>query len=456
MASSRRKSTDNVQRKAVRQVDAEVREISPQEKRRNIFIQIGVWFLVIAFCMTSGIMCFAVGGPEDQNGQEQAQGAVDEIQSEIDRYTKEVGTDAGNVEALANLGYYWMQKGDTLSTAEALKQEAKTKAAIDKDLADKGQTPAANKEEAKKEMSREEAYANARTYLTQALGIDQNYLLAKKTLADLEVREDHEDAAVKLYQDIIKFCEQPLKLNPGDDETTIKTSRNVQKVEAEVQLARLYGSKEKYKEALPLLDDAVKIDPGNIGAYHVKAIISFASGNNAEGVKALNNAILIAKNMGEIDQAIQLCFELAQLQQRNGDKAAAKKAYEEARDMIPANMGGQAAQMRTLIQGMIDELDGKKPAAPATKATADKASAPVSAEAPATTEAAPAEAPATTEAAPAEAPAATEAAPAEAPAATEAAPTEAPAASEAASTEAQTTEAHQLHLIYNKSLRLWL
>ena len=373
MASSRRKSTDNVQRKAVRQVDAEVREISPQEKRRNIFIQIGVWFLVIAFCMTSGIMCFAIGGPEDQNGQEQAQGAVDEIQSEIDRYTKEVGTDASNIEALANLGYYWMQKGDTLSTAESLKQEAKTKAAIDKDLADKGQTPAANKD-AKKEMSREEAYANARTYLTQALGIDQNYLLAKKTLADLEVREAKEDAAIKLYKEIIKFCEQPLKLNPGDDETTIKTSRNVQKVEAEVQLARLYGSKKQYKEAIPLLDDAVKIDPGNIGAYHVKAIISFENNDNANGVKAMNNAILIAKNMGEIDQAIQLCFELAQIQQsKNGDKAAAKKAYEEARDMIPANMGGQAAQMRSAIQEMIDELDGKKPAAsakaPAAKAT---------------------------------------------------------------------------------------
>ena len=429
MASSRRKSTDNVQRKAVRQVDAEVREISPQEKRRNIFIQIGVWFLVIAFCMTSGIMCFAIGGPEDQNGQEQAQGTVDEIQSEIDRYTKEVGTDASNVEALANLGYYWMQKGDTLSTAESLKQEAKTKAAIDKDLADKGQTPAADKD-AKKEMSREEAYANARTYLTQALGIDQNYLLAKKTLADLEVREDKQDAAIKLYKEIIKFCEQPLKLNPGDDETTIKTSRNVQKVEAEVQLARLYGSKEQYKEAILLLDDAVKIDPGNIGAYHTKAIISFASGNNAEGVKALDNAILIAKNMGEIDQAIQLCFELAQFQQRNGDKAAAKKAYEEARDMIPANMGGQAAQMRSAIQEMINELDGKKPAA-STKAAPAEATA---TKAPAT-EAAPAEATATkapaTEAAPAEAPA-TEAAPAEAPAAeapaTEAAPAEAPAA----------------------------
>jgi len=416
MASSRRKSTDNVQRKAVRQVDAEVREISPQEKRRNIFIQIGVWFLVIAFCMTSGIMCFAIGGPEDQNGQEQAQGAVDEIQSEIDRYTKEVGTDASNIEALANLGYYWMQKGDTLSTAESLKQEAKTKAAIDKDLADKGQTPAANKD-AKKEMSREEAYANARTYLTQALGIDQNYLLAKKTLADLEVREAKEDAAIKLYKEIIKFCEQPLKLNPGDDETTIKTSRNVQKVEAEVQLARLYGSKKQYKEAIPLLDDAVKIDPGNVGAYHVKAIISFENNDNANGVKAMNNAILIAKNMGEIDQAIQLCFELAQIQQsKNGDKAAAKKAYEEARDMIPANMGGQAAQMRSAIQEMIDELDGKKPAASA-KAPAAKAT------------------PAT------EAPAA-EATPAtEAPAAEAAPATEAPAAEAAPATEASAAEA---------------
>ncbi len=374
MASSRRKSTDNVQRKAVRQVDAEVREISPQEKRRNIFIQIGVWFLVIAFCMTSGIMCFAIGGPEDQNGQEQTQGSVDEIQSEIDRYAKEVGTDAGNVEALANLGYYWMQKGDTLSTAESLKQEAKTKEAIDKGLADKGQTPVANKEETKKEMSREEAYANARTYLKRALDIDQNYLLAKKTLADLEVREQHEDAAIKLYQDIIKFCNQPLKLNPGDDETTIKTSRNVQKVEAEVQLARIYGSKKQYKEALDVLEDAIKLDPGNIGAYHIKAIISFENGNKAEGVRALNNAILIAKNMREDHQAVQLCLELAQIQQsQNGDKAAAKKAYEEARDIIPANMGGQAAQMRSVIQAMIDELDGKKPVAPATSAAASEA-----------------------------------------------------------------------------------
>ncbi|MGM9998192.1 MAG: hypothetical protein ACI38Q_02170 [Candidatus Bruticola sp.] len=375
MASNRRKSTDNIQRKAVRQEDAEVREISPQEKRRSIFIQIGVWFLVIAFCMTSGIMCFAIGGPNDQEGQEVAAGAVDEIQSEIDRYTKEIGTDASNVEALANLGYYWMQKGNTLSTAESLKQEAKTKAALDKDMAAKGQTPEVKADSNKPEMSREEAYANARTYLTQALSIDQNYLLAKKSLADLEVLEDHEDAAAKLYKEIIAFCEQPLKLNPGDDETTIKTSRIVQKVSAEVHLARLYGSKEKYQEAMSLLDDAIKLDPGNIEAYHIKAMISFSSGKEAEGVKALNNAILIAKNMSELDQAIQLSMELAQIQNASGDKAGAKKTYEEARDMIPQNMGGQAAKMRVAIQTIIDNLDGKKPTAPAAGATAPAAGA---------------------------------------------------------------------------------
>ncbi|MGM9992327.1 MAG: tetratricopeptide repeat protein [Candidatus Bruticola sp.] len=390
MASNRRKSTDNVQRKAVRQEDAEVREISPQEKRKNIFIQIGVWFLVIAFCMTSGIMCFAIGGPDEQEGQEVAAGAVDEIQSEIDRYTKEIGVDAGNVEALAYLGYYWMQKGDTLSTAESLKQEAKTKAALDKDMAAKGQTPASKADNAKPEMSREEAYANARTYLARALSIDSNYLLAKKSLADLEVREDHEDAAAKLYKEIITFCEQPLKLNPGDDETTIKTSRVVQKVSAEVQLARLYGSKEKYQEAIPLLDDAIKLDPGNIDAYHVKAMIYCSNGKEAEGVKAFYNAILIAKNMGELERAINLSMELAQVQNLSGDKAGAKKTYEEARDMIPQNMGGQAAQMRAAIQTIIDNLDGKKPAAKAEAPAAESAAPAAQAEAPVAESAAPA------------------------------------------------------------------
>ena len=56
MASRRRKSTDNVQRKAVRLEDAEIREISPQERQRQFLLNLGVWFLVIAFCMTSGIM----------------------------------------------------------------------------------------------------------------------------------------------------------------------------------------------------------------------------------------------------------------------------------------------------------------------------------------------------------------------------------------------------------------
>ena len=369
MASNKRKSTDSVQRKAIRQVDAEIREITPQEKRRNFFIQVGVWFLVIAFCMTSGIMCFAIGSNEQQEQAETAREAKDELQSEIDRYQKEVSADARNVEALANLGYYWMQKGDTLPTAENLKQEAKTKAAIDANLAKEGNTTVPKEaEKQEKQMSREEAYAHARENFEKALAIDGNYLFAKRNLADLEMRENHKDKASALYKQIVDFCGQPIKLNPGDDEATIKASRDTQKVGAEVELARIYAIDNKNKEALSLLEDAVKLDPGNVEAYHVKALIHLAEKDLTSAHKAFDSAILISSNMGDINQAINFCLEQAQVYKSNNQKDKAKQTYQKAKDLIPANMGPQAEQMRTVIQSMIDQLDGKKPA-PAPKSS---------------------------------------------------------------------------------------
>ena len=369
MASNKRKSTDSVQRKAIRQVDAEIREITPQEKRRNFFIQVGVWFLVIAFCMTSGIMCFAIGSNEQQEQAETAREAKDELQSEIDRYQKEVSADARNVEALANLGYYWMQKGDTLPTAENLKQEAKTKAAIDANLAKDGNTTVPKEaEKQEKQMSREEAYAHARENFEKALAIDGNYLFAKRNLADLEMRENHKDKASALYKQIVDFCGQPIKLNPGDDEATIKASRDTQKVGAEVELARIYAIDNKNKEALSLLEDAVKLDPGNVEAYHVKALIHLAEKDLTSAHKAFDSAILISSNMGDINQAINFCLEQAQVYKSNNQKDKAKQTYQKAKDLIPANMGPQAEQMRTVIQSMIDQLDGKKPA-PAPKSS---------------------------------------------------------------------------------------
>lgn len=362
MASRRRKSTDNVQRKAVRLEDAEIREISPQERQKQFLLNLGVWFLVIAFCMTSGIMCYAIGSNETQPDQvaQEAQSQKYEVDLEIERYTKEVGTDATNVEALANLGYYWMLKGQTLPTAQALKTEAAVKKNLAKEV--EGQATPAPSATPAPQQTQEEAFANARDYLNKALALDKEYLFAKRTLADLEVQEDHLDKAQALYQEVVDFCKTPIKPGPGDDPTTLQAHRDSQRVEAQVKLASLLAQQSKFEEAQKNLDEVLKTDPGNIEAYHTKALVSLGQKDMEACHKALDMAILIAQNMNEIDRAVNLCFEQGAIYEQAGQKKEAVATFTKARDMIPAQMGGQAAQMRAAIQAMIDRLEGKTPA----------------------------------------------------------------------------------------------
>lgn len=362
MASRKRKSTDNIQRKAVRQVDAEIREISPQEKRRQFFLNVGVWLLVIVFCMTSGIMCFSIGDKNgEQNEAEQSQTQQrDEIQTEIDRYTQEVGADAQNIEALANLGYYWLQKGLASPKAEALKkkQNAAKKTDGDKDE---------SKAEEKPEVSQEEAFANARTYLTQALKIDQNHIFAKKNLADLDAQENHFDSARKAYNEILAFCKEPVKVKEGEDETSIQVGRNNQRVDVDLSLAQLNMRDNKAEEAIACLDDAISVDPGNIDAYSFKAGIYGETNQYAKAHEAFKSALAIAVNMGEMNRALNLYLGDSAIYRKEGRKDEAKKSLEKARDLFPENAGGQAAAMRGMLQQQIDELDGKKPAPAAGK-----------------------------------------------------------------------------------------
>ena len=357
MASRKRKSTDNIQRKAVRQADAEIREISPQEKRRQFFLNVGVWLLVIVFCMTSGIMCFSIGDKNgDQNDQEQAQTQQrDEIQSEIDRYTQEVANDAQNVEALAKLGYYWLQKGMASPKAESLKKKAAKAKQADGDK-DGGEA------EEKHEVSKEEAFANARDYLTKALNLDKNHIFAKKNLADLDAEENHYESARKAYNEILAFCKEPVKVKEGEDETSVQVGRNNQRVDVDLSLAKLNMRDNKLEEAVACLDDAVSVDPGNIEAYTMKAFIYSEANQFPKAHEAYKSALAIAVNMGELNSALNLYLGEAQLYKKEGSKGEAKKSLEAALALFPENAGPQAAAIRSMIQSQIDEIDGKKPA----------------------------------------------------------------------------------------------
>ena len=170
---SRRKSTDMVKRRAKMRSDAELEEksLSPQEQRRQMLLNIGVWFLVLAFCMTSGIMCFSVGGQEKlMKAQEEAQ-QKDPTQAEIERWSGEVEQNPNDPVALANLGYYWGQKAQELE-----KTAAKPKKDDDK-----------NKKDGKPAITREQALQNAHGYLDRALQADPNYAFALQKYAELYI-----------------------------------------------------------------------------------------------------------------------------------------------------------------------------------------------------------------------------------------------------------------------------
>ena len=375
---SRRKSTDMVKRRAKSQVNAELEEkvLSPQEQRRKMMITIGVWFLIIAFCATSGIICFSIGSNEKMMKAQEEAIQQDPTQAEIDRWSHEVEQSPTDATALANLGYYWGQKAQELDSQPAAKADANKDEKNDKPV-----------------VTKEQALNHAHEYLERAIKADPNYTFALQKYAELCVYEKNNAKAREMLEKVIVAASAPIP--EGEDKEALEANALSQKGQAVVTLATLDMNEKNYAAAEQRLNDLLKEQPGNLQAFIAKGnlLISMENGDKRQALEAFGSALKIANSVGRAEEALNCWIARANIYKELGEKENAKKELQACKDFFQGNPM-VAASVDTLMK----QIDGNAPAAK-TAAPAEPAAAPAE---PAAAPAEPAAAPAEPAAAPAE------------------------------------------------------
>jgi len=347
--SARRKSTNYQRRRPVPDLEGDQteRRISPQERRRQIMIQVGVWFLVVVFAMTSGVMCFSPSA-EEQNQQAAQATPQDEIQVEIDRWTREVGSSPNDPVALANLGHYWRLKAETLRSKDAAPAPAPA------------QSPAASPQASPTpQMTREQAWSQAEEYLERAVKSDSNYAFALQEMAELRMDQERNPEARALLQKILALAEEPVP--EGQDPTTIMANRANRRNMALLSMVRLEAAEKNYDRALQTLDELHTADPGNLEVYGLRAQIHRARGDLGEALKAYDEVIKVGQGMQDQGMVLGARLERSRIFVDQKDKDAARKELEQARTLAQGSGNPQATM---LVNYFLYQLDGPGPAVP--------------------------------------------------------------------------------------------
>ncbi len=382
----RRKSTDYSRRRLAANPGAEgeqeERRISPQERRRQIMINLGVWFLVLVFAMTSGVMCYNIGGPETaQPGPEAQQASQDPNQVEIDRWTRELQSNPNDPVVLANLGASWMRKAETLRSQQPT--QAAPDAATASPLPQAGSpTPAATPE-----MTREDALARAEDYLNRAIEKEPTYAFALQQLAELKIAQKKPAEGREFLNRILALADLPIA--PEEDPETIRATRESQSTRARMTLARLETFEKNYDQALQILAQLEADHAGNADVHAMRAHIYEEQGRPQEALNALDELARVAEVMNNAGMMLGARLEKSRILQQTGEKAAARQEMEKARTVAESTGNVQAVMLVTQllykmdepappmpVQGLPDGPAEVTPAPPAEPAAAPSADAP--------------------------------------------------------------------------------
>lgn len=263
MSSSRYKPSKEKRKATKKAAEAEkvVRELSPSEQRKETIIKTGVFILVIAFMMTSGIVCVNLN-PESESPQQQQTRPVDELQQGVERWKEELAQNPDDPSALANLAFYYNKQAQRLVE--------------DKDKAE-----------------REKLLTNAITHLDKAIEKDPDYTFAyvQKSFA-LQGLGNKEEARTVLDNALEKAT------LPGEDAPVEeKAAAEGNRVQVLTAMAGMEIESENFEAALSHLDEAVQIKPGE-GSIHLQRALALGRlGRRDEAEKALDMAVDIGQKM---------------------------------------------------------------------------------------------------------------------------------------------------------------
>ncbi len=348
----RRKSTDYSRRRLAANSGAEgeqeERRISPQERRRQIMINLGVWFLVLVFAMTSGVMCYNIEGPETaQSGPDAQQASQDPNQIEIDRWTRELQSNPNDPVVLANLGASWMRRAETLRSQQP--GEAAPDSAASSPAPQTGSpSPAATPE-----MTREDALARAEDYLNRAVEKEPSYAFALQQLAELKIAQKKPAEAREFLSRILALADEPI--GPEEDPETIRATRESQSARAWMTLARLETFEKNYDQALQILAQLEANHSGNTDVLAMRAHIYQEQGRPDEALKALDELARVAEVMNNAGMMLGARLEKSRILQQTGDQAAARQEMEKARTVAQNTGNAQAVMLVTQLLYRMDE-----------------------------------------------------------------------------------------------------
>jgi len=238
---SRRNPRSPKQHKREREEEEAVREISPEERRRKFIINFGVGILLVAFLTTSGITCVNLNqfSPQ-QPQQQQEEGPVDRNASELKRWQEEVAKSPNDSNALANLGYYQLERGlEIYSNDEPNKQ---------KDL--------------------DAAMAN----FEAALKVDPDYGFAQQQKARVLLVQKKLPEAKAGYEAMLASAEKPVPDDAKNKEAAERNKKGDQ-VQAHLGLAAVAMGQKDVAAALQHMNKAIELDPGNAESYLQRATV---------------------------------------------------------------------------------------------------------------------------------------------------------------------------------------
>ena len=261
MSSSRYKTSKEKRKAEKKAAEAEksVKELTPVEQRRERIIQFGVGILVVAFMMTSGIVCVNLN-PETETTQQQQERTIDDVQQGINTWKEELGKNPDDAAALANLGFYYNRRALQL------------------------------KEDAQKD-ERAKILDLARTNLEKAIEKDPDYVFSYQELSQtFIILEKNEEARKILNKGLEKA-----KLEGVPEEDLPQAEGN--RVQLLMGLAAVEIEEKNYDEALKHLDDGIKIKPGEAKLYLHRAMAFHKLERMEEAEKALDMAADIGQNM---------------------------------------------------------------------------------------------------------------------------------------------------------------
>ena len=242
----------------ITQEDFDVEWTPPPRTARDRLIQFGVGFLILCFLLPA-VTCAVSRSPQTDPDQQQAQ-QVDEVEQNIQRFSKQLAEDPNNAATLANLGYYTNIK-------------------------------AARTEDQTEKMT---LLATSEKYLRDSLAQDAEYGFAQSELAKSLMLQDKNDEAAELLNKGLEKAEADLN---SDDEKTAADAKA-----RKGELLRLSSTLDvragNNEAAIEKLNQVVDLKPGDPVNYMARAELNTQLGNKDAAVEDYNTVVTIGQQTG--------------------------------------------------------------------------------------------------------------------------------------------------------------